>query len=180
MRFHLVDRIKKARLDDLMRSALIGGALLLASCSLIPPTAGRIESVPPPPVLPESQRTVKQTQTGLASFYGQAFHGRITASGEIFNMHRMVAAHPSYPIGTWVRVINLVNERAIEVRVIDRGPTQKYQAEGVIIDLSQGAATKLAMINDGRVRVRVEVLEWGNGQRKQSGAGSSGSIAGGN
>ena len=71
----------------------------------------------------------------------------------------------SFP-GTRLRVTNLVNEKTVEVRVNDRGPAQKYQAEGVIIDLSQGAATKLAMLTRGRVPVKVEVLEWGGQARK--------------
>jgi len=73
----------------------------------------------------------------------------------------MVAAHPTYPFGTIVRVTNLKKDRTVEVRVIDRGPTKQNRAEGVIIDLSRAAAEKLGMTRDGRVRVKVEVLEWG-------------------
>ena len=106
-------------------------------------------------------------QEGLASFYGRGFHGKETASGETFNKREMVAAHPSHPAGTRVRVTSLENGRAAEVRVIDRGPTAENQAEGVIIDLSEGAATELGIKREGRARVRVEVLEWGSGERKQ-------------
>ena len=74
-----------------------------------------------------------------------------------------MAAHPTYLTGTKVRVTNLTNKQTVEVRVIDRGPTQQNQAEGVIIDLSKAAANKLDMIKDGRVKVRTEVLEWGDG-----------------
>ncbi len=108
----------------------------------------------------------KETKTGLASFYGQAFHGQETASGETFNKNELVAAHPTYPTGTKVRVTNLANEQTVEVRVIDRGPSQENQAEGVIIDLSKAAANKLDMIKDGRAQVRTEVLEWGNSERQ--------------
>lgn len=73
----------------------------------------------------------------------------------------MVAAHPIYRFGTQLRVTNLMNEGVVEVRVNERGPALKHQAKGVIIDLSQGAATKLAMLDDGKVPVRVEVLERG-------------------
>lgn len=112
-------------------------------------------------------RPTQGTQEGLASFYGRGFHGKETSSGETFNKHEMVAAHPSHPSGTRVRVTSLENGRAAEVRIIDRGPTAENQAEGVIIDLSEGAATELGIKQQGRARVKVEVLEWGSGERKQ-------------
>ena len=108
----------------------------------------------------------QQTETGLASFYSRAFDGEETASGETFDSREMVAAHPSYPLGTVVRVTNVEKGGAVEVRIHDRGPSDENQAEGVIIDLSRAAAAKIGMVKDGRCRVRVEVLEWGNGERK--------------
>jgi rare lipoprotein A len=110
-------------------------------------------------------KKVLETQTGLASFYGAAFHGKETASGETFDKTEMVAAHPSFPLGTVARVTNTENDRAAEVRIIDRGPTKENQAEGVIIDLSKGVAKQLDFVSDGRVRVRVEVLEWGKDKK---------------
>lgn len=104
---------------------------------------------------------VLETREGLASFYGKALHGDETASGETFDMHEMVAAHPSWPFGTRVRVTNLENERQATVTVIDRGPVDAAVGEGVIIDLSRGAARELAFVEDGRARVQLEVLEWG-------------------
>jgi rare lipoprotein A len=101
------------------------------------------------------------TVVGLASYYGERFHGRTTASGVRFDMRKPVAAHPSYPFGTRVRVTNLANKRAIVVTIIDRGPTRRYQKAGVIIDLAKGAAQTLGFIRQGRQRVRIEVLEWG-------------------
>jgi rare lipoprotein A len=109
----------------------------------------------------EAEQLVLEEQLGLATYYGERFHGRATASGEIFDMNDMVAAHPSYPAGTVARVTNLENGRDVEVRIIDRGPTRQHQRRGVIIDVSKGAAEELDFIEDGRVRVRVEVLEWG-------------------
>jgi rare lipoprotein A len=103
-------------------------------------------------------------QTGQASFYGSAFHGKETASGEIFDMNEMVAAHPTYPLGTLVRVINLENNRSVELQIIDRGPAKGPRAAGVIIDVSRGAAQTLNFVKDGRTDVRVEVLEWGEGR----------------
>jgi rare lipoprotein A len=104
---------------------------------------------------------VRETQTGLASYYGRGFHGQETASGETFDKNTLVAAHPSFPLGTRVRVTNLENNQLVEVRIIDRGPAPDPQGEGVIIDLSEAAAARLQLRKEGRARVRVEVLEWG-------------------
>lgn len=105
---------------------------------------------------------ILEVREGLASYYGPGFDGRTTASGVRFDMNAMVAAHPAYPFGTVVRVTNLTNNRAVEVRILDRGPAQGPRAAGVIIDLSYGAAQALGFIQDGRTRVRLEVLRWGN------------------
>lgn len=102
-----------------------------------------------------------EVQHGLASYYGEGFHGRLTASGVRFDMHAMVAAHPSYPFGTVVRVTNLRNGRSVRVRILDRGPARHIRADGVVIDLSYGAARALGFLKEGRTRVRLEVLRWG-------------------
>ena len=106
-------------------------------------------------------RGVLEVREGLASFYGEQFHGKTTASGVRFDMKAMVAAHPSYPFGTRVRVTNLANGRAVQVRIVERGPAAGPRAAGVIIDVSHGAAESLRFVNDGRTRVRLEVLRWG-------------------
>jgi rare lipoprotein A len=77
-------------------------------------------------------------------------------------MNAMVAAHPSYPFGTVLRVTNVTNGRAVEVRVVDRGPSRGPRDDGVIIDMSYGAAGVLDFVREGRTRVRVEVLRWGD------------------
>ncbi|HYH14517.1 MAG TPA: septal ring lytic transglycosylase RlpA family protein [Flavisolibacter sp.] len=110
--------------------------------------------------------TIKETQTGLASYYGKAFEGEETASGETFRSHKMVAAHPSYPLGTLAQITNLEEGGTVQVRIIDRGPTEENVAEGVIIDLSKGAAAKLGMLKEGRIKVRVDVLQWGANEYK--------------
>jgi rare lipoprotein A len=74
-----------------------------------------------------------------------------------------VAAHRAYPFGTVVRVTNRANGKATTVVVVDRGPYGKNRREGAIIDLSRKAAESLGMIREGQVRVRVDVLEWGDG-----------------
>ena len=73
----------------------------------------------------------------------------------------MVAAHPSYPLGTRVRVTNLKNGRAQDVRIIDRGPTQRNRNRGVIIDVSEQTAVKLGFRHQGKTGVKTDVLEWG-------------------
>jgi rare lipoprotein A len=108
----------------------------------------------------------ESTEVGLASFYSRAFDGRQTAGGETFDNDDMVAAHPTYPLDTMVRVTNLEKPHSVVVRISDRGPSVENQNEGVIIDLSQAAASTLRMRKDGRVRVRVDVLKWGEREKK--------------
>ena len=104
---------------------------------------------------------ILEAREGLASYYGPGFHGKLTASGVRFDMHEMVAAHPHYPFGTIVRVINLRNRRSVRVRILDRGPAPGPRAQGVVIDLSYAAAQALRFVDHGRTRVRIEVLRWG-------------------
>ena len=115
------------------------------------------------PPLPTAGRTrVLEVREVIASYYGPGFDGKTTASGARFDMHAMVAAHPTYPFGTVVRVMNLSNGRTVDVSILDRGPAQGPQRTGVLIDLSYGAAQTLGFIRDGRTRVRLKVLRWGN------------------
>jgi rare lipoprotein A len=93
-------------------------------------------------------------ETGVASWYGYPFHGRAAADGEIYQMEKLTAAHRTLPFNTWVRVVNLNNYKAVEVRIIDRGPF----IDGRIIDLSHAAARAIEMVEPGTARVRVEVL----------------------
>ena len=92
--------------------------------------------------------------TGIASYYGGKFHGKRTASGEIFNKNAMTAAHRNLPFGTKVKVTNLRNGRTVLVRVNDRGP----HVRGRMIDLSQAAAKKIGLSHAGTARVKLEVL----------------------
>ena len=108
-----------------------------------------------------ARETVETTQVGKASYYGKRFDGRKTASGERFDSAQAVAAHPSWPLGTVVRVTNLGNNRARTVRIIDRGPNGKARRRGVIIDLSLGTARALGFVKQGITRVKLEVLKWG-------------------
>jgi rare lipoprotein A len=110
---------------------------------------------------------VLQTQSGKASYYGKRFHGKKTASGERFDQKALVAAHPSWSFGTLVRVTNKKNGRSVTVRIVDRGPAEKAQRRGVIIDLSTKAAKTLDFRKQGIVPVRLEVLEWGRKPKKR-------------
>src|SRR4051794_12793058 len=92
-------------------------------------------------------------QGGLASWYGPGFHGRRTASGVVYTGTALTAAHPSLPFGTLVRVTNLANGRTVVV-IEDRGPFVRSR----VIDLSAAAARRLGMLQDGVVRVRLEVV----------------------
>jgi len=114
-----------------------------------------------PPATPTEPRSILEVRQGLASYYGPGFEGKRTASGVPFDKTAMVAAHPSYPFGTVVRVTNLANKRQVVVRVVDRGPARGPRAEGVLIDVSSGAAENLGFVRQGRTRVRLEVLRWG-------------------
>jgi rare lipoprotein A len=103
---------------------------------------------------------------GNASWYGRKFHGRLTSSGEPFDMYELTAAHRTLPIPTYARVTNLDNGRSTIVRINDRGPFHDNR----IIDLSYAAAVKLGYAALGTARVRVEVLEPGNRYVLQAGA----------
>ena len=94
----------------------------------------------------------ERSQMGKASWYGPGFHGKQTASGEIFNQNALTAAHPELPFGSQVQVTNLANGKKVVVTINDRGPYH----EDRIIDLSLAAARKLAM--DGTTRVNVVTI----------------------
>jgi rare lipoprotein A len=108
---------------------------------------------------PKSSSATKGTQTGLASFYARKFQGRKSANGERHDNRALTAAHPSLPLGSRVRVTNLENRESVVVRITDRGPSRRNRREGVIIDMSRAAASRLNMRREGRARVRVEVLK---------------------
>jgi len=96
----------------------------------------------------------KPYQVGNASWYGELFQGKETASGETYDMYRYTAAHMQLPLGTWVKVTNLKNNKFVVVRINDRGPV----TPGRIIDLSYSAAKQLNMAGRGLAKVRVDVI----------------------
>ncbi|MBL8173416.1 MAG: septal ring lytic transglycosylase RlpA family protein [Bryobacterales bacterium] len=103
--------------------------------------------------LPQAPRA-GDTETGIASWYGEPYHGRRAANGEIYDMNGYTAAHRTWPFETMVRVTNLTNRREVDVRITDRGPF----VDGRIIDLSRAAAEQIEMTGPGTARVRLQVL----------------------
>jgi rare lipoprotein A len=146
------------------RSIAHGLAIVLSVVSLgaaqrpISSASGTRPNVPKPGV--QSRKKTESSrpyQVGTASWYGSYFHGRATASGELYNMYDLTAAHRSLPLGSWVRVTNLRNGRAVIVRINDRGP---YVAPR-IIDVSFSVARILEFKSQGLQRVRLDLVEPG-------------------
>ena len=159
-------------LSGLFGVAAIAVCLVLSGCatarppSPTPPPEAKTE--PKPETRPEAKPETKPAprpeakpepgpgggQTGEASWYGEPHHGRTTASGAIYDMNQLTAAHRTLPLGTRVLVTNLKNGRAVEVRINDRGPS----VEGRIIDLSFAAAKELGAVPSGTIPVRIRVI----------------------
>ncbi len=99
-----------------------------------------------PSILP-----VRQKYEGDATYYGAAFHGRTTASGETYNMYALTAAHRTLPFGTLVTVTNIKNGKSVTVRINDRGPVDV----DIIIDLSYEAARRIDLLSRGKVKMEV-------------------------
>ncbi len=97
----------------------------------------------------------RKFQVGKASWYGRLFQHKNTASGEPYDMHDFTAAHRTLPMGSWVKVTNLKNDKSVMVRINDRGPVMKSR----ILDLSYGAAMILGVGNRGIAKVRLDVIE---------------------
>jgi rare lipoprotein A len=98
---------------------------------------------------------VGRVETGVASWYGEPYHGRRAANGEVYDMEGMTAAHRTFAFETWVRVENLANGRSAVVRITDRGPFVSSR----IIDLSRAAARAIDMIGPGTAKVRLIVIK---------------------
>jgi rare lipoprotein A len=94
---------------------------------------------------------------GECSYYADKFHGRKTANGEIFDMHKMTAAHKQLPFNTIIEVENLENNKKVTVRINDRGPFKP----GRIIDLSYAAAKKIDLIKSGTAQIKAKIIKLG-------------------
>jgi rare lipoprotein A len=117
----------------------------------LPKTTAELKRVAPATT---AQPKPRPYQVGTASWYGEDFDGKPTASGEPYNMYDLTAAHPTLPLGTMVKVTNLHNRNAVVVRINDRGPI----VPGRIIDLSYSAAKVLKFQQRGIQRVRLDVV----------------------
>lgn len=104
-----------------------------------------------PPIAPQP---APAAESGTASFYADKYQGKATASGEIFDMHQLTAAHPRLAFGTIVKVTNTENNRSVLVRINDRGPF----VAGRVIDLSLAAAEELRMVKSGLAQVKLEIV----------------------
>lgn len=137
--------------------AAVCALLLLGGCSHHPGAAAPALA-PPAVAAPDGREAGGEAfQSGFASWYGDEFHGKATADGEVYDMHKLTAAHPQLPFHTLVEVENLGNGRRVLVRINDRGPFLK----GRIIDLSLAAAQRLGMAEQGTAEVRLRVLRMG-------------------
>jgi rare lipoprotein A len=125
-----------------VRPFLVAASLMIAACG----------GTTPPPMTSVSENWSEQ---GVASWYGPGFNGKRTASGEVYDMEEMTAAHKRLPFGTRVRVQNLENGLRTEVRINDRGPF----VDDRVIDLSMAAAREIEMLGPGTARVRISVVE---------------------
>lgn len=123
-----------------LRLGLVVFCLSLGACSWIPKG--------------ESDLDVGIKERGMASWYGVPFHGRLAANGEVFDMEAMTAAHRTLPLGSMVRVVNLLNGKHVRVRINDRGP----YVNGRILDLSHAAAAQLGMVEGGLSVIQLEVI----------------------
>jgi rare lipoprotein A len=127
------------------------------------PSSLEAAKVTPPPVMQTGGHKLSKTsrpkskayQVGTASWYGEQFQGKQTASGEPFDMRDFTAAHPSLPLGTLVKVTNLKNGKAVVVRINDRGPV----VDGRIIDVSYNAARALGFKERGLQTVRLDLYQ---------------------
>lgn len=145
------------RAQQLARGTLAVAAALLAGC------LHQAEGGPQPRTPPgafegtfEAPPGRAEVQEGYATWYGAAFAGRPTASGERFDPSQMTAAHRTLPFGTWVEVTRVDTGQSVRVRINDRGP---FGHEDRIIDLSRGAADKLGLVKAGVARVQLRVVD---------------------
>ena len=139
----------------LLLAVLVLGLEIAILASMTSCGAGRRSSLvgEPGPGAPPGTRSDLYVEEGVASWYGHPFHGRLTASGEVYDMHDLTAAHKTLPLGVTARVTRLDNGRSVTVKINDRGPFVKNR----IIDLSYKAAGKIGMVEEGVTPVRIEV-----------------------
>jgi rare lipoprotein A len=138
-RYQMINRARGSS-RQLLWTICLSLGMFLGACSWVPKGA--------------SQLDVGIEDRGVASWYGESFHGKQAANGELFDMEALTAAHRTLPLGSVVRVVNLVNGKHVHVRITDRGP----YVNGRILDLSHGAAARIGMLAGGLSMVRVQLV----------------------
>ncbi len=133
---------------------LLLSILLIFGCASSPRYAGNKK----PHKTQKTRTKHSKTLIGLASYYAEDFHGKLTANGEVYDMYGLTAAHKTLPLNTIIRVTNLENDKSLILRINDRGPYVK----GRILDCSYGAAVKLGFVGMGTTKVKIEVIEYGD------------------
>lgn len=147
---NVTEQFPLVRSRRLLLALVVALTLLTVVGSPISPSAPTVSV--PVPKLPATRQSV---ETGLASYYADKYHGKRTASGEIFDMEKMTAAHRTLAFGTKVKVTRLDNGRSVVVRINDRGPF----IAGRVIDVSLVAARELQLVRPGLAKVEVTVIE---------------------
>ncbi len=138
-----------------MRNLVMGCAV----AALVALSARSEARAPELKMLQSDSAVASRAQIGVASWYGEDFQGLPTASGEPFDMEEMTCAHRELPLGTWIKVTNLLNARTVVLRVTDRGPSVVSR----VLDVSMGAARRLGFLHAGLTPVRIEVVSYPHG-----------------
>jgi len=136
----MTHQLSQLRQRVLWSLAVCTGTLLVGACAWVPKG--------------DAQFDVGIKDRGVASWYGEQFHGKQAANGEIFDMEALTAAHRTIPLGSIVRVVNLANGKYLHVRITDRGP----YINGRILDLSHAAAVRLGMEGGGLAHIQIEIV----------------------
>lgn len=135
----------------------LGSSVLIAVAVLLTACGGKSLQHAPSPAEPSIASGPEQINrvTGTAAWYGRELQGRKTASGELFDMHALSAAHRTLPLGTVIRVTNLENLKSVNLKITDRGPFIKSR----VLDVSFGAAKELGFVEQGTARVSIETIQ---------------------
>ena len=137
---------------NLFPMSLLALALLISGCGRKDvDRQGNIRLRGEKPIHMDRKEPGDLLQKGVASWYGHPYHGRLTSSGQVYNMWQLTAAHKTLPFDTWIKVVNTTNQKSVIVRVNDRGPFVR----GRVLDLSKAAARELDMIGTGIAKVKI-------------------------
>ena len=145
------------------KTLLVGLPWFILSIMMIGCTASPRFTTRPTPPSSSGNADFSLIEEGNASYYGDEFNGHTTSDGEKFNKDDLTAAHRTLPFNTTVKVTNLKNQKAVIVRINDRGPWKDDR----IIDLSYEAAKRIGLIGSGTAKVRLEVQELGENKQKK-------------